>query len=312
MNHLILHQYAASPFSEKVRCLLGYKQQNYHTVEIPVIMPKPNLIALTGGYRKTPVLQLGADIYCDTSIICRVIDRLYPENPIYSDTQMATQGAAAHWTDTFLFKIRVAVAFQPRAMEGSDLFSDPATAKAFMADRAEFSKGSTELSLDLNIAEPHWLMHMGRLNSQLSTADFMGGDTPNILDFSTYHCCWFVYKNEVLKSDLEGFPALAEWIARMAAFGQGESAPMTGEAAIEIAKNNQIAADPRMATLSGSELAINDRVEVMPIDYGFQPTQGELLIASMEEFVVKRTDQRAGEVAVHFPRLGFQVNKIPF
>ena len=29
-------------------------------------MPKPNLTALTGGYRKTPVLQIGADIYCNS------------------------------------------------------------------------------------------------------------------------------------------------------------------------------------------------------------------------------------------------------
>ena len=76
MTDLILHQYPGSPFSEKIRNLFGYKQQAYQSVEIPVIMPKPDLMALTGGYRKTPVLQHGADIYCDTGIICQLIDRL--------------------------------------------------------------------------------------------------------------------------------------------------------------------------------------------------------------------------------------------
>lgn len=307
MTDLILHQYAASPFSEKVRCLLGYKQQSYRTVEIPVIMPKPDLMALTGGYRKTPVLQVGADIYCDTAIICRLIDRLYPVNSVYPNAQMATLGAAAHWTDTFLFKVSVAVAFQPKALAGSDLFNDPASAEAFMADRADFSKGSTELGIDLSVAEPHWLMHMGRLNNQLATANFLGGDAPNILDFSTYHCCWFVYKNEVLQSDLEGFPALAQWMARMAAFGHGSSTSMTGEAAIEVARNNAITAEQNVI---GAGLSQGDNVAVMPIDYGFQPTQGTLLLASLEELVVKRVDERVGEVAVHFPRLGFQVNKV--
>ena len=84
MNDLILHQYAASPFSEKVRCLLGYKQLSYHAVDIPVIMPKPNLMTLTGGYRKTPVLQIGADIYCDSALICRLIDSLYAKNSVYT------------------------------------------------------------------------------------------------------------------------------------------------------------------------------------------------------------------------------------
>ena len=45
------------PHFQKEWCLLGYKHQDYHMVEIPVIMPKPDLMALTGGYRKTPVLQ---------------------------------------------------------------------------------------------------------------------------------------------------------------------------------------------------------------------------------------------------------------
>ena len=307
MTDLILHQYAASPFSEKVRCLLGYKQQSYRTVEIPVIMPKPDLMALTGGYRKTPVLQVGANIYCDTAIICRLIDRLYPVNSVYPNAQMATLGAAAHWTDTFLFKVSVAVAFQPKALAGSDLFNDPASAEAFMADRADFSKGSTELGIDLSVAEPHWLMHMGRLDNQLATANFLGGDAPNILDFSTYHCCWFVYKNVVLQSDLESFPALAQWMARMAAFGHGNATAMTGEAAIEVARNSAITVAQNVI---GAGLSQGDHVAVMPIDYGFQPTQGALLHASLEELVVKRVDERVGEVAVHFPRLGFQVNKV--
>ena len=309
MNDLILHQYAASPFSEKVRCLLGYKQQAYRTVEIPVIMPKPDLMALTGGYRKTPVLQVGADIYCDTSLICRLIDRLFPDKPVYSNEQMATIGAAAHWTDTFLFKVSVAVAFQPKALAGSDLFSDQATAEAFTADRADFSKGSTALGIELAIAEPHWLLHMRRLDNQLSTADFLGGDAPNILDFSTYHCCWFVYKNDVLKADLDKFPALSKWMQAMQAFGQGDAVAMTGQQAVDIANSSEIATEPKLATIAAEQLSLGDMVDVMPIDYGFQPTRGELLVASMEEIVVRRLDQRAGHVAVHFPRLGFQVSK---
>jgi Glutathione S-transferase, N-terminal domain len=52
-------------------------------VEIPVIMPKPDLTALTGGYRKTPVLQIGADIYCDSQLIMRELERLHPSPSFY-------------------------------------------------------------------------------------------------------------------------------------------------------------------------------------------------------------------------------------
>ncbi len=310
MTDFILHQYAASPFSEKVRCLLAYKQIQYRAVEIPVIMPKPDLMALTGGYRKTPVLQIGADIYCDTAIICRVIDSLLPAKPVYPKDQEGALGAATHWTDTFLFKVSVAVAFQPKALAARNLFSDPATAKAFMADRAAFSKGSSELAIDLEIALPHWLMHLQRLEGQLSAADFLGGNAPNILDFSTYHCCWFVYKNDALKAGLELYPALAQWMSRMAAFNQIQPDMISGEEAVSVAGSSASAVEPGVEALSGVALSPGDEVEIMPIDYGFQPTQGELLVASKEALVVKRVDERAGAIAVHFPRLGFQINKV--
>ena len=307
MTDVILHQYAGSPFSEKIRSLLGYKEQSYQAVEIPVIMPKPDLMALTGGYRKTPVLQHGADIYCDSAIICRFLDRVFPDKTVYPQEQVAGLAAAVHWTDTFLFKVSVAVAFQPRALAANDLFSDPAAAEAFMKDRAELSKGSTELGMDLSIAQPHWLQHMKRLEAQLSSSRFLGGETPTILDFSTYHCCWFVYKNDVLKNDLDGLPAGAQWMQRMAAFGHGEPTMITGEAAVEIALSSEPAARADTSETSEPQFTVGDVVEVLPIDYGFQPTRGQLLLASMDELIVQRTDPRAGDVAVHFPRLGFRV-----
>ena len=58
MPDLILHHYPSSPFSEKMRLVLGYKKLGWKSVVIPAIMPKPDVLALTGGYRKTPFLQV--------------------------------------------------------------------------------------------------------------------------------------------------------------------------------------------------------------------------------------------------------------
>src|SRR6185503_3187288 len=52
---LILHQYATSPFSEKVRKLFAHKRAPWFAVEQPNMMPKPELVPLTGGYRRIPV-----------------------------------------------------------------------------------------------------------------------------------------------------------------------------------------------------------------------------------------------------------------
>src|SRR5450755_1574433 len=81
MTDIILHHYETSPYSEKVRLGLGLKGLAWRSVEIPAIMPKPDLTALTGGYRKTPVLQVGADIYCDSQLIMRELERLHPARP---------------------------------------------------------------------------------------------------------------------------------------------------------------------------------------------------------------------------------------
>ena len=52
-----------------------FKGLAWRSVEIPMVMPKPELMPLTGGYRKTPVLQIGAEVYCDTSLILAEIER---------------------------------------------------------------------------------------------------------------------------------------------------------------------------------------------------------------------------------------------
>ena len=66
---LILHHYPQSPVAHKTRMALGIAGATWQSVEIPRIPPKPLLMPLTAGYRRTPVLQIGADIYCDSQNI---------------------------------------------------------------------------------------------------------------------------------------------------------------------------------------------------------------------------------------------------
>ncbi len=91
MADLILHHYPISPFSEKVRLVLGFKRLAWRSVIVPSLLPKPDVLALTGGYRRTPFLQIGADIYCDSALMCRVIDALHPQPALYPP---ATAGLA--------------------------------------------------------------------------------------------------------------------------------------------------------------------------------------------------------------------------
>lgn len=305
MSELILHQYAESTFSEKVRALLGYKGASYRSVDTSIMMPRPDLIPLTGGYRRIPVLQMGADIFCDTAIMCRVIDAIYPDNPIYPEANIATVEGFAYWTDTFFFKVCVAVAFQPNALASEPLFADEAGAAEFFADRAKLTEGSSELAMSFEVAEPYFLSHLSGLDEQLSHADFLFGGSPTIADFSTYHLMWFIRQREVLLDYFTPFEALSAWYERIAAFGHGDVTTITGSEALAVAA--QETPDEMVDSVFIDEIEPGTEVSIMPIDYGFQPVKGELIVSGIDELAIVRDDDAAGRVVVHFPRMGFQI-----
>ncbi len=95
MHDFILHHYDFSPFAEKIRTLLGHKNAHYKVVNVPIIMPKPDLVALTGGYRKTPVLQHNNHIYCDTRLMARVIDEHFSGESIFPSALSFTANTLA-------------------------------------------------------------------------------------------------------------------------------------------------------------------------------------------------------------------------
>src|SRR5438270_9716340 len=99
MEEIILHHYPLSHFSEKIRRILGYKKILWRSVEQPMMMPKPELTALTGGYRRLPVLQIGADAYCDTSCIARRLERVRPEPACVPPGQAALAAVIEEWAD---------------------------------------------------------------------------------------------------------------------------------------------------------------------------------------------------------------------
>jgi glutathione S-transferase len=141
LSELILHQYATSPFSEKIRAILGAKGLGWRAVEIPSILPKPDVVALTGGYRRTPVLQVGADIYCDTELIARFLDARVPNPPLYPARYAAAAVALAQWADATLF-LASAVLFSQREVLEQLFAGHDDRRQAFIADRVAMRKGA--------------------------------------------------------------------------------------------------------------------------------------------------------------------------
>lgn len=308
MHELLLHHYDASPFAEKARLMLGFKQLSWRSVEIPRMMPKPDLTALTGGYRKTPVLQVGADIYCDTALIARRLEAEKATPSLFPEGQAFVLASFAQWADSVLFQHAVSLVFQPESM-AVRLGQLPAeVVKAFMADRAGLFSGGSASRLPVEQARHNWPGLMQRLELQLQhgEGEFLFGNA-SIADFALAHPLWFLKGTPVTAPLVDDYPAVAAWLGRVLAFGHASSRAMSASDAIEIARAATPAALPDDAFGEAGGLRIGQRVAVSATDYGVDPVEGELLFAGREELIVARDDERAGRVHVHFPRLGFRV-----
>ncbi|WP_334190992.1 glutathione S-transferase family protein [Noviherbaspirillum sp.] len=309
MPDLIFHHYHNSPFSEKIRTIFGYKKLPWKSVLIPAIMPKPNLTALTGGYRKTPVLQIGADIYCDTALIANVLERIAPTPGLYPPEIAGMARTLAQWADSTLFWTVIPYIFsQPAAIQSILGGATPEQMKAFAADRAGFRGNAPRMSA--GEATGSLLEYLRRLDGMLADGkQYLLGAQPCIADFSVYHCLWFVQKAKEVASIIDRAPHVQAWLGRMAAIGHHSHDAMPGEQALEIARSSSPAAiDAPFVDTFG--IALGEQVTIAPTDYGLDPVEGELVMAAENELAVRRTDPQAGTVVVHFPRIGFQLKKI--
>ncbi len=309
MAELILHHYPTSPYSEKIRLMLGAKRLPWRSVIIPSILPKPDVIALTGGYRKTPIVQIGADVYCDTARIADLLESLAPEPPLYPRAHAAEARAAARWSDANLFQAVVALMFQPAALQESFGQRDGGPdLRAFIADRMAMVRGATSRRPPPHEARALVAGLLRDLDTQLGDGRlFLHGGAPAISDYAFYHSLWFLERNAKLAAIFEGHAHVARWMRHMQALGHGDSSELASGEAVAIARRATPAAFTPTSDSEGFEPG--SRVEVLPTDYGLDPTAGELLACTPDEIAVGRVDERAGEVVVHFPRAGYEIRK---
>ena len=306
MPQLILHHYPMSPFAEKVRLIFGFKGLTWSSVMIPNIMPKPDLTALTGGYRKTPVLQIGADIYCDTALIADVIEEHAPRPTLYPSDMAGASRILAQWADSTLFWTAIPFTMQPAGL--AHLFEGvpPEAIKAFGDDRNVFRANMPRMRpADATAA---FTLYLERLEDTLGKQSFFFGSAPSIADLSIYHCLWFVLRGGPVAKILESYPALQDWRSRIAAFGHGTYEMLDSGAAIAIARD--ATAEKSSGNLDTHGLVIGQRVVVAATDTGVDPIEGTLYGATKSRISIAREDQRAGNVVVHFPRLGFEVRRL--
>lgn len=305
---LVLHQYDFSCYSEKVRLVLGHKRLAWRSVEIPPTLPKPDYLPLTGGYRRAPALQIGADVYCDSVRIVEELERRFSDPSLYPGPDPVARRACIAglecWTDAGLTRNAINYA--------SCRYADaPRFTPEFLADRAallgkpEPGLAHRRAAAAKNLAELRpqlaWiadLLHDGR--------PYVCGARMSLADCVLYHPLWVM--DQLAGRRVPVIPdTVRGWMDRVAATGHGSPTPLSASAALDVAA----AADPA-PPLAGETLDGDPRpgetVTVTPVDYGkANPSAGVLVAIDTHRLTVRHTSDRLGPIHVHFPRRGYRV-----
>lgn len=306
LEPMILHHYNLSPFSEKIRLMFGHCEMSWSSVISPAMPPRPIVDPLAGGYRRIPVAQLGADIFCDTRIITSEIADLSgrPEMAM-ENCSKEIQGFVNH-VDSTVFTATVRLGKPLKSMVL--LFTNfmPLQVYRFIKDREGIGKTSSMPRLSQSQALKVLQEFKVDLEYKLAKTPFIFGDTPTIADFSSYHLFWFA-KNIISSKPLEGFPKAELWLNRMSEMGHGQGTKMSKAQVFEAAANNQPRAIPKKmqkGALIGSE------VEIRPSDYAKNAVSGSLVGSSDLRWILARETDQFGTLHVHFPKSGFELKEV--
>ena len=248
------------------------------------------------------MLQIGADIYCDTLRIAMELDRRRPEPPLLPASGAGFDGILATWVERVLM--------WPTARYVTGMNRD-ALPEAFFRDRAEMRGHPVPTREEVAAGLPH---EEGQLHLMLGWVEdllaeerrFAPGRLPRLADLALYQRLWWLKALDGRAAHaLDDYPRTRDWMARIAAVGHGERSELSPRDALRIASDAVPEDPPRGAP--GHELALRGRVRVATEDFARDPVEGELVHATRETIAIRRDDPEVGRVHVHFPRLGYAV-----
>jgi glutathione S-transferase len=301
-SDIILHHFDPSPFSEKIRIVFGYKQIAWKSCLISRIMPRPDLMPLTGGYRRTPVMQIGADIFCDTQIIIRELEARFPTPTLFPGGNAGMPWALGMWTDRPWFQSTVSLVFGSLGDKVPRDFIDDRTKLRGAPFDIAAMKAAIPQMRDQFRANADWV------EAQLGDGrEFLLGAF-SLADINAYMNVWYTRQSLPGIADILGpLPLISAWEKRIQTLGHGTRSEMSAAEALEIGTQSKpqakVAADP--SDPNGRKPG--DVVSVHSDDAWKTDIRGEIVSLSAQHIAIRRRDERAGEVVVHFPRAGFTI-----
>ena len=301
---LILHQYDISPFSQKAQKMMGLKGLSWQSVEMPMIAPKPDVEALTGGYRGTPVLQIGRDVFIDNWMIARALDEFDANGPAVNVQGGLREAALYAWAERLFTPLLHAALAVYQSKWDAD----------FLADRKRVFPDVNFDTLEAGDSDRRSQVraYLGTVEAQLSMGQgFLGGAQADGWDIHVWGMVWMIYSAlPTLMPIVETFPRLTDWYERMSALGTGDRADAEIDIAWQALKEGP--AKPLPDTPDHESLAqwVGHAVDISVGSADRGSASGRLLAVDHEQ-VVLGVEPISGEAAqVWFPRFGYHVSLV--
>ena len=301
--NLILHQYDISPFSQKAQKMMGLKELSWQSVEMPMIAPKPDVEALTGGYRGTPVLQIGRDVFIDNWMIARALDEFDVSGPAINAQGGLREAALYAWGERLFTPLLHAALAAYQSEWDAD----------FLADR---KRVFPDVDFDtLNVSDPdrrsQVRAYLGTVEAQLGLdQDFLGGAQADSCDIHVWGMVWMIHSAlPALMPIVETLPRLTDWYERVSAFGTGDREDVKIDVAWQSLKDGP--ARPLPDTPDQEPLAswVGEMVDIAAGSADRGSASGRLLAVDHEQ-VVLGVEPISGEAAqVWFPRFGYHLRQ---
>jgi len=304
MGTLILHHYAMSPYSEKVRAMLGYAGLPWDSVVTKEMPPRPDVAALAGGYRRIPVAQRGADVFCDSRVIASEVAEAAGRPELAPEAMGDDERRWVEDAEGQVFFACILAGGSPELRRKARETLSLMEGLRFLKDRVGLGRKASVPMPGLRRSGVILREHLARVEAALE-GDFLFGAAPRLGDFATYHSLWFV-RDLGEKDVVTRHPKTMAWMDRIRDFGQGQRRDIGPEDALRVAREaTPLPIDEEHAQHEW----IGRQVRVAPADYGQVPTSGELAGSTPTRWILRREDPRVGVVHVHFPRDGYVVTE---
>ena len=300
---LILHQYDISPFSQKAQKMMGLKELSWQSVEMPMIAPKPDVEALTGGYRGTPVLQIGRDVFIDNWMIARALDEFDASGPAINAQGGLREAALYAWGERLFTPLLHAALAAYQSEWDAD----------FLADRKRVFPDVDFDTLDVSDPDRRSQVraYLGTVEAQLGLdQDFLGGAQADSCDIHVWGMVWMIHSAlPALMPIVETFPRLTDWYERVSALGTGDREDVKIDVAWQSLKDGPARLLPDTPDQEPLAPWVGEVVDIAAGSADRGSASGRLLAVDHEQ-VVLGVEPISGEAAqVWFPRFGYHLRQ---